>query len=264
MTGWRRAVRRTSPSSTRRLAAVADYVAEVTREAYPDLTHSLSQPLAAFRRRAASIAGSSLHSDCLARSASSGRAPPIDLATVSVLLDAGAGDAWRYRGAGDRADVLAFRRAGGREPRHVRRRRIFQSDPRSPWRADGVALERIERRDAGAAFSGRRRTIHWLDSSGAPRCCAASAQRSSRPSRLVRRGARASRQSVDHVLRTSSGNRIAAADDPRHAARRPVADLAVRAWCCAASRSATRAATRRSAPATTPTRSCRSTSCRSG
>ena len=74
------------------------YVAEVTRDAYPDLQHSLSQPVAAFRggrRRSLAQLAQRLAADPIERARAA-----IDLATVSVLLDAGAGDAWRYREAG--------------------------------------------------------------------------------------------------------------------------------------------------------------------
>ena len=77
-----------------RLAAVAAFVAEVTREAYPDLKipyHSRWRHFSAgnidrWSRLAASVA------DPIERARVA-----VDLATASVLLDAGAGDAWRYR-----------------------------------------------------------------------------------------------------------------------------------------------------------------------
>ena len=50
----------------------------------------------------------------------------------------------------------------------------FSSDPDRPWRADDVALERIEAASRWRGIFRSGRTIHWLDWSGAPCCCAAS------------------------------------------------------------------------------------------
>ena len=134
-----------------RLAAVADYVAEVTRAAYPDLRipyHSRWRHFSAGGVDRWHELAQRLPADRIERARAA-----IDLATVSVLLDAGAGDAWRYREAEtgltlNRSEGLAVAsldmfRAGG-----------FSSDPRAPWRADGVALEQHRRRDARAPFPG--------------------------------------------------------------------------------------------------------------
>ena len=122
-----------------RLDAVATYVADVTREAYPDLRipyHS--------RWRHFSIGGvdrwgalaADLHPDPIERARIA-----VDLATVSVLLDAGAGDAWRYNESGtffSRSEGLAVAsidmfRAGA-----------FSSDARQPHRVDSIALAAID------------------------------------------------------------------------------------------------------------------------
>src|SRR5215467_8935555 len=76
-----------------RLPRVADYVAEVTRAAYPDLKipyHSRWRHFAAggvdrWGELAARIDAHAIERGRIA----------VDLATVSVLLDAGAGDRWR-------------------------------------------------------------------------------------------------------------------------------------------------------------------------
>ena len=81
--------------------------------------HSLSQPLAAFFAPAASTAGQGSRSASPATTRSSARASAVDLATVSVLLDAGAGDAWRYREAATGLHLRALGGARGRQPRHV-------------------------------------------------------------------------------------------------------------------------------------------------
>ena len=124
-----------------RLATVAAYVADVTRDAYPDLKipyHS--------RWRHFSVGGfdrwnalaARIEADAIERARTA-----VDLVTVSVLLDAGAGEAWCYREAGTglflaRSEGLAVAsldmfRAGA-----------FSSDARHPWRVDEVALATID------------------------------------------------------------------------------------------------------------------------
>src|SRR5258705_6209482 len=91
-----------------RLAAVAAYVADVTREAYPDLKipyHSRWRHFSAgsvdrWNELAARIDADATESARIA----------VDLATVSVLLDARAGDRWRYRA---RATARYFARSDG-------------------------------------------------------------------------------------------------------------------------------------------------------
>src|SRR6185369_14770838 len=78
-----------------RLAAVAGYVADVTREAYPDLKipyHSRWRHFSAGGVDRWSALSARMNADASARARAA-----VDLATVSVLLDAGAGDAWHYR-----------------------------------------------------------------------------------------------------------------------------------------------------------------------
>ncbi|QFR34392.1 URC4/urg3 family protein [Ancylobacter sp. TS-1] len=120
------------------LDVVADYVAEVTRQDYPELDipyHSRWRHFdaAGVGRWAALEAGLvGVGREDLARIM-------IDLAVVSVLLDAGAGDAWRYRedatglslgrSEGLAVASLCMFEAGG-----------FSSDPAQPLRADAPAL----------------------------------------------------------------------------------------------------------------------------
>jgi Protein of unknown function (DUF1688) len=127
-----------------KLAGVAGYVAEVTRAAYPDLNipyHSRWRHFSAggIDRWSALAAASGADRIEQARIA-------VDLATVSVLLDAGAGDAWRYREPStgqvlERSEGLAVAsldmfRAGG-----------FSADSDRPHRVDNIGLARL---DAGA------------------------------------------------------------------------------------------------------------------
>jgi hypothetical protein len=122
-----------------RLEAVAQYVAEVTREAYPDLAipyHSRWRHFSAggidrwneLSRRVA------VHPIERARMA-------VDLVTVSVLLDAGAGDAWRYR-----EGAISFARSEGLAVASfdMFRAGAFSSDRNRPYRVDDAALARID------------------------------------------------------------------------------------------------------------------------
>ncbi len=105
------------------LDAVADYVAEVTREAYPDLAipyhsrwrHFCAGSVDRWKELSESVR---VHPLERARMA-------VDLVTVSVLLDAGAGDAWHYREAANWKCLLPLRGSRHRKPRHVSRRRFF-------------------------------------------------------------------------------------------------------------------------------------------
>lgn len=136
------------------LAAAARYVADVVRRNYPDLAvpyHS--------RWRHFSVGGV----DRWARMAEQNRQLPpdelarvrIDLAVISVLLDAGAGDAWRYRergaGPGKRA---VFARSEGLAVASVD---LFKSgalsaDPDRPLRADAAALAKFDAAALESAF----------------------------------------------------------------------------------------------------------------
>lgn len=119
-----------------RLLDAAALVAAVTRESYPDLDvpyHSRWRHfvVSGDDRWATLAAGLRADADEIARIR-------FDLAVTSVLLDAGAGDRWRYRDAAGielaRSEGLAIAsfdlfRAGG-----------FADDPAAPLRADAAAL----------------------------------------------------------------------------------------------------------------------------
>jgi hypothetical protein len=123
-----------------RLAAVATYVAEVTRVAYPDLKippHSRWRHFSAGGiNRWHSIAKKFNDAKECARAA-------IDLATVSVLLDAGAGDRWRYR---EQSTGLVFARSEGLAVASLDMFAGggFSSDPARPHLADAAALKTID------------------------------------------------------------------------------------------------------------------------
>jgi hypothetical protein len=125
-----------------RLDACAQYVAETIRGRYPDLAvpyHSRWRHFAAggverWPALAGRLAGQPAREVARSR---------IDLATVSVLLDAGAGETWRYRETATGAELgrseglavasLALFAAGA-----------FSARPEAPLRADAAALAAID------------------------------------------------------------------------------------------------------------------------
>jgi hypothetical protein len=124
-----------------RLEGVADAVARVTRETYPDLRipyHSRWRHFAVDGADRWQELAAQLPADPLVRARAA-----IDLATVSVLLDAGAGAAWRYR---DGPSGLTLARSEGLAIASLAmfQAGAFSSDPRMPWRCDGEALQGIE------------------------------------------------------------------------------------------------------------------------
>ena len=120
-----------------RLPAVAQYVANVTRETYPDLKipyHSRWRHFDAGGINRWEELVSSMRADALERARAA-----VDLVTVSVLLDAGAGGAWRYR---DARTGAYFARSEGLAIASLDmfRAGIFSSEPQHPWRVDAAAL----------------------------------------------------------------------------------------------------------------------------
>jgi Protein of unknown function (DUF1688) len=124
-----------------RLTAVAATVADVTREAYPDLKipyHSRWRHFSAGGIDRWTTLAARLDADPVERARIA-----VDLATVSVLLDAGAGDAWRYR---EDVSGLSFARSEGLAVASVEmfRAGLFSSDARQPYRVDSAALANID------------------------------------------------------------------------------------------------------------------------
>jgi Protein of unknown function (DUF1688) len=123
------------------LPRVADYVAEVSRATYPDLKipyhsrwrHFSTSGIDRWEALAAELRGDPVGQ---ARAA-------IDLVTISVLLDAGAGDAWHYN---EEATGLRLARSEGLAVASLEMFRSgqFSSDPDQPCRVDTVALARLE------------------------------------------------------------------------------------------------------------------------
>jgi hypothetical protein len=129
-----------------RLDAIADRVAEITRRRYPDLAvpfHSRWRHFCAggIDRLPLVAPGADAAETARAR---------LDLAIVSVLLDAGAGPGWAYHesetgltlGRSEGLAVASLRAmAGG----------LFSSDKARPWRADAAALMDLTAERLGAA-----------------------------------------------------------------------------------------------------------------
>jgi len=130
-----------------RLGEAADHVAATTRRRYPDLAapyHSRWRHFCAGGvDRAALVAAE-------AGSAEQARAR-IDLAVVSVLLDAGAGRGWGYREA---ETGQLWERSEGLAVASLRamQQGLFSADPAAPWRADARSLARIGPERLAAAF----------------------------------------------------------------------------------------------------------------
>jgi hypothetical protein len=130
-----------------RLEAAAERVVTVTRRRYPDLKvpyHSRWRHFGADGiDRAALVAPGA---DPLEKARSR-----IDLAIVSVLLDAGAGAEWGYREP-ETGAVLA--RSEGLAVGSVRAMQagLFSADAGDPWRADAAALRELTAERLAAAF----------------------------------------------------------------------------------------------------------------
>lgn len=132
------------------LHACADYVAAVIRKRYPDL----DVPFHARWRHFvfggadgwASIRDAAAWRDEHARARAE-----FDLAITSVLLDAGAGVAWRYA---DSASGMIASRSEGLALASLRLFEWggFSADPSDPLRADAEALARFDTAELGDAF----------------------------------------------------------------------------------------------------------------
>jgi hypothetical protein len=118
-----------------RLDEATDLVVKVTRRNYPDLRvpfHSRWRHFSAGGvDRAALVVAGTDHAE-------SARAQ-IDLAIVSVLLDAGSGSGWRYQEA-ETGETLTRSEGLGVASLRAMQSGLFSADPAQPWRADATAL----------------------------------------------------------------------------------------------------------------------------
>ena len=78
----------------------------------------------------------------------------MDLCVVSVLLDAGAGEAWRYRESGT-GEVLSRSEGLAVASLNAFRTGLFSSDPERPLQVDAEALARLDAAALGKAFQVR-------------------------------------------------------------------------------------------------------------
>lgn len=134
-----------------RLDEAVRRVVEITRRRYPDLAVPYHSRWRHFSvggvDRAALVAPG-------ASAAETARAC-IDLAVVSVFLDAGAGPEWRFREA-ETGQVLS--RSEGLAVASLRAMQagLFSSEPAEPWRADPEVLSRISSEMLADAFQHHR------------------------------------------------------------------------------------------------------------
>jgi hypothetical protein len=131
-----------------RLAAVADFTADVIRNHYPDLDIPYHGRWRHFSYgevdRWGDLQGRFSNTDEMVRAA-------IDLAVVSVLLDAGAGAQWKYREA--RSDFEVGRSEGlALASFYMFKNGLFSSDAKHPLRADAGALALLDERKLAAGF----------------------------------------------------------------------------------------------------------------
>ncbi len=130
-----------------RLGETADRVAATTRRRYPDLSvpyHSRWRHFSAGRVDRAALVAPGANADAQARAR-------IELAVVSVLLDAGVGQRWQYA---ENETGLILQRSEGLAVACLRamQRGIFSADRDDPWRADAKALAQMTPARLGVAF----------------------------------------------------------------------------------------------------------------
>src|SRR5215475_10151738 len=140
------------------LPAVVDKVVEITRAAYPDLQIPVHGRINHFRaggvdrvaeldaRLTAAADLGDAAADCDARARAW-----IDLIVVSVLLDAGAGDAWRYVEPGTGC-ALARSEGLAVASLHAFEAGVFSSEPVQPLGADAAGLAALDPERLAAAF----------------------------------------------------------------------------------------------------------------
>ena len=147
----------------RRLDIAADRVAAVTRHRFPDLVvpgHSRWRHFSAGGIDRAALVAPNDNEAQVARAS-------IDLAFVSVLLDAGAGPQWRFREA-ESGELLSRSEGLAVASLRAMQQGLFSADPGDPWRADAEALARVTpRRLAGAFQHGPGNQLFGLDARAA-------------------------------------------------------------------------------------------------
>jgi len=144
------------------LPACADYVTAVIRRRYPDLDVPFHARWRHFVFGGADV-WSEIREAAAWRDQHTRARAEFDLAITSVLLDAGAGSAWRY--ADSTSGLIAARSEG----LALASLRLFEwggfsADPSDPLRADAEALARFDATELGDAFqAGERNPLAGLE-----------------------------------------------------------------------------------------------------
>ena len=134
----------------RRISDVADYVLDVMRDAYPDLAIPFHSRWRHFNVRGVDLGARYKGEGGRADDAAERGRTAFDLAIVSVLLDAGAGPAWRYRTAA--GDVLVRSEGLALASLDMFESGLFSSRPDRPKRVDAEALARLRLADLATGF----------------------------------------------------------------------------------------------------------------
>ena len=163
---------------------VAERVAKVTRAAYPDLVIPVHGRLLHF-----AVGGVDRIAEIPALKDSRAL---IDLVMVSVLLDAGAGDVWKFR---DEATGQTLSRSEGLAVASLRafEAGVFSSDPSNPLRVDATALIDLDPDKLSRAFqlsadnplAGHEGRVTLMKNFGRALAAAPSVFRGGRPSGVV-------------------------------------------------------------------------------
>ncbi|MFM9902667.1 MAG: URC4/urg3 family protein [Polaromonas sp.] len=136
------------------LPATAALVAGVTRARYPDLAIPFHSRWRHFE--AGGVDRLAVLNQALPQASAAARAcTHIDLALVSVLLDAGAGPQWRFTEAADATrPAQEFSRSEGLGVAsfHAFMAGLFSSDPARPLQADALGLQRVTAAQLAQAF----------------------------------------------------------------------------------------------------------------
>jgi len=136
------------------MATTAALVAELTQARYPDLKIPYHSRWRHFEAGGVDRLGQ-LNQTLVTSTARDKARTQIDLALVSVLLDAGAGPDWTYLEAaeGQRPEHSYSRSEGlGVASFHAFMAGLFSSDPAHPLRADAQGLQGVTAAQLGAAF----------------------------------------------------------------------------------------------------------------
>ena len=132
---------------TDRLDEAAQRVAEVTRRRYPDLFVPYHSRWRHFSTGGVDRGGFVAPG---ADTAEAARAR-IDLAVVSVLLDAGTGSRWCFRET-ETGQILSRSEGLAVASLRAMEKGLFSADPSNPWRADAEALSQITPTALASAF----------------------------------------------------------------------------------------------------------------